>query len=67
MDEELTSPAHRSETSPSDALDVTPENLDAVLAVMRCPECGGHMLPGRPDVACVNGHVLPVVDGYLDA
>jgi SAM-dependent methyltransferase len=67
MDEELTAPAHRSETSASDALETTPENLDAVLAVMRCPECGGHMLPERPDVACVNGHVLPVVDGYLDA
>ena len=25
------------------------------------------MLPERPDVVCVNGHVVPVVDGYLDA
>ena len=63
----MTSPAHRSESSASDALEATPENLDAVLAVIRCPECGGRMLPERPDVVCVNGHVVPVVDGYLDA
>jgi hypothetical protein len=38
-----------------------------VLRAMRCPECGGEMLRDQPQVTCVNGHGVPVVEGYLDA
>src|ERR1700722_3045989 len=34
---------------------------------MRCPECGEEMESDQPQVICVNGHEVPIVDGYLDA
>jgi SAM-dependent methyltransferase len=38
-----------------------------VLGAMRCPECGGDMERDQPQVVCVNGHAVPIVEGYLDA
>ena len=63
----MTSPASESLANAADELDVSPENLRGVHIAMRCPVCGQSMAADLPQVVCVNGHVVPVREGYVDA
>ena len=63
----MTSPASESLANAADELDVSPENLRGVHIAMRCPVCGQSMAADLPQVECVNGHVVPVREGYVDA
>ena len=63
----MTSPANEPQANAADELDVLPETSERALVAMRCPECGPGNGGGLPQVTCVNGHVIPVREGYLDA
>ena len=63
----MTSQANKPRANAADELDVSPENLRGVLVAMRCPVCGQNMATDLPQVVCVNGHVVPAREGYVDA
>jgi SAM-dependent methyltransferase len=65
---------HRSDMSSAsatdrlaDALAVDQSTLRALLARLRCPVCGSAVSCQGASVRCDHGHVVPVMNGYLDA
>ncbi len=50
-----------------EALRADGPTLGALFARLRCPVCEARMAKQGAGVRCANGHVVPVVEGYLDA
>jgi SAM-dependent methyltransferase len=50
-----------------EALGTDAATLGVVVSRMECPACDAPVKNENGDIRCANGHVVPVVDGYLDA
>jgi len=45
----------------------SPDIDPRVVAVLRCPRCAGEVKWSAACITCASGHLMPVVDGYIEA